>query len=224
MNHIRVIVALVSFVLVAAGFSLACYAASQHSAEQKSTDACIASVRVPANDGVYANLAVAQYYKIHMTCPINVKEQRIAIIYILHGREVCNSTNLFGFPVVSRKIVTDREARKAYGECSGVVHLKQRTSKSRSVVTYAWYAALSNASDREHEMDAIFPKLTGRVISSGLPILQFLSLNNIFCFEVDAGYNKNPLEMAHTVGIAIPPSIHQTRYLNTSCEELFHLR
>lgn len=191
-------------------------------ADSQSFDACIASIHVPPDDQVYANLAVAKYNKVHMTCPINVRKQRAAKIYILHGKDICERAELFGYSVVSHKLVTDIEARRMYGECSGVIHWIDKPSHSGHTTTYAWYAAFPDQLDRERKMGALFPKLTGKIISSGLPILQFVSENNVFCFEMDSDYGKDPLATVQTLGINIPPWVHQIRYQNKSCNALFH--
>ena len=36
--------------------------------------ACYATIRVPADDSVYSNLAILTYNKVHMTCPLNVSD------------------------------------------------------------------------------------------------------------------------------------------------------
>jgi hypothetical protein len=171
---------------------------------------------------VYVKLAEAKYDKIHMTCPINVRKQRTAKIYILHGKDICGRAKLFDYSVISHKLVTDAYARRAYGECSGIIQSSNKPSRPNHTTTYAWYAALPDRLDRERKMGALFPKLTGRIISSGLPVLQFMSENNIFCFEMDSGYDKDPLAAVRTLGIEIPPWVHQIRYQNKSCNALFH--
>lgn len=199
---------------------LSLFSSRYASAREQLLDACVASIRVPSDNHV--KLAEAKYDKIHMTCPINVKKENTAKIYILHGKDICGRTKLFDYSVISHKLVTDAYARSMYDECSGVIHSSNKLPRPNHTTTYAWYAALPDQSDRERRMSTLFPKLTGRIISSGLPVLQFVSENNIFCFEMDGGYDKDPLAAVRTLGIEIPPWVRQIRYQNKSCNALFH--
>jgi len=189
-----------------------------------SDKACVVTVQVAQNNEVYRNLAVLKYGKMHMTCPVNVATKKTATIYILHEGGVCLRGHLFGYTVLSRKMLTNANARVLYDQCSGVIRLNNRTINLSHTVAYLWRSALPKASERQQEMDAIFGRLVGGIISSGLPILKFDNLNNAFCFEVDAEFKKDLMAAIRDIGVAVPASIQQTRYFHSSCDALLRMR
>lgn len=188
-------------------------------------DACSVKVRIPQDDSVYSNLVVLKYNKLHMTCPVNVRRQSTAKIYILRARDICSKSTLFGYPVISRQLLTDDEARRSYNQCSGVIPvLGDHKYKSRRIVTYLWNSQLPKEPGREREMNALFGKVVGGLMTSGLPVTSFYSVNDVFCFELDAAFNRDPLTALRSIGIKVPDSVRQTQRPKASCRELFHVK
>jgi hypothetical protein len=196
------------------------YAVPATADEASSGNACVITIAVPSDESVYATLAMEKYGKVHMTCPVNVYEERQANIYILNGQEICNEVKLFGFPIIARKRLTDMAAKRSYDECSGVIQLKGRVS--RPTIVYSWTSALLNASSRQNQMNSIFGRVAGGLISSGLPVRKFVSVNSVFCFEVDPTFGKDPLTAIRGIGVRLPTSIRQSRQLNKSCDDFLN--
>jgi hypothetical protein len=185
--------------------------------------ACYATIRVPADDSVYSSLAILKFNKVHMTCPLNARNQNRAEVFILGASDLCGSDMLFGYPVISRSTLTDAKARRSYAECSGVIPGTSHKPRSDNVVTYLWNSQLPAEAERESEMNTLFGRVTGAVIASGLPVLSFHSRDDIFCFEMDAGFDQDPLTAIRGIGVKVPDSIRQTRPAESSCAEVFHM-
>jgi hypothetical protein len=155
-----------------------------------------------------------------MTCPINVKTQDEARIFILQAGHLCKDSKPFGYPAISYQPIPAATAKRQYQQCSGVIPHGQREKTQSHVATYLWHSSLENERDRDRIMQSLFGRVAGGLIASGLPVETFLSVNNVFCFEVDAAFDKDPLMAIKDINVSVPASIRQVARPNATCSDL----
>lgn len=185
-------------------------------------DSCSLIVEVPQDGTVYAHLAVAWSNRVHLTCPINTHKQNHANIFVLRAVEICSGSTLFGYPVIARHMLTEEAAQQSYGICSGVVFRGRHETKTTQRTTYIWTSTLKTEEMRDRQLQQLFGKVSGGLISSGLPVDNFVSANGALCFEVDDEYPTDPLTAVRNIGVDVPSSIRQTNQPNSSCWTLLH--
>lgn len=181
---------------------------------------CSAVLSIPKSHSVYRDLAMQSPGRIHLTCPVNVESEREATIFVLNDSTACGAKTLLGFSVLSHQVMTTAEANDAYGGCSGVIRFQDRQAPNRSSVTYLWDFKLVNDGRHKYEPVGLYGRISGVLISSGLPIHKFVSSNGIYCFEVDIGFHEDPLSAILALGVKLPPAIHQSRFLKQKCSNL----
>jgi len=189
----------------------------------KVAQACMASIRVPASDAVYENLVVPRDGKVSLTCPVNIRSLQVATVFILNGADFCRHTRLFGYPVLRHSVMANTDARKRYDACSGVVHLKGRKIVHSGAVTYLWRSKLPDASARMAQMSGLFGRVTGAIMASGLPVTDLENLDGVYCFEVDSGYDRDLMARIRGLGVPIPSSVHEAKYLHKPCNTLLRV-
>ncbi len=192
-----------------------------NASSQKAEEACAVSIRVPASDDVYKTLAILKYRKLHLTCPVNVRNEHVAKIVILNGADLCERQNLYGYPVISRKPLSNSQAKKLYAECSRTNVWDGNKFEPAKTDVYIWYYADRNVTVRAHEMESLFGKVAGRLASSGLPVFNFLDTDDMFCFEVDTGYDRDMISSIRDLGIPVPSLVRQIKHANTTCMKMF---
>src|SRR5437870_734597 len=96
------------------------YGTSSAQRTEFTSKACVAQIKIPKDDRVYNVLATTLEGRVHLTCPVNVKKEDMATIYVLNENGLCSHNTLFGYSIVSRKIVTGADAARLYNLCSGV--------------------------------------------------------------------------------------------------------
>ena len=193
---------------------------------ENAADSCVARIKVPRDDRVYSVLANPTYGKVHLTCPINVKKQDEATIYILDEGGLCSRDMLFGYPVISHQLVSRVEANNMYNDCSGVTPSARQVlagAGTGRTLTYTWSQS-EPALQGQASIEAIFGRVAGGVAASGLPISKFVDQNHIFCFEIDADYGKDPLTAIEGIGVPVPDSIRQTLRSDISCDGVFGIK
>ena len=184
-----------------------------------SADACAVVLKTPDRNAAYRNLVLPQDGLVHLTCPISQSGDAVAKVFILGGAEYCKSTKMFGFTVLSRKILPNKSANRQYSQCSGVMRVEGSRSIWKPTINYLWYSTKSSDVERLEEMHNIFGRLIGGLEASGLPIVNFGNRNGIFCFEVDAHYKPDLLRSVRDIGIPVPATVQEKRFTALSCEE-----